>query len=190
MKKINLSVLVSTFILSSGLYSVNATAAATNGNLSFTFSGTIPALPVAGDGWKFTQADGTTLYVPPSAISFSSADTADGLELTSASESFYIKPNTGTFTASSKITAQLIANPSIAGTAIKSSEVTTVTTVVSINGVALSAGSSVDVASPSAAVAHELILSTVVEIPTEARSVDGGSITVTAPIRFSADITG
>ncbi|MCY9804858.1 hypothetical protein OTK51_15625 [Vibrio scophthalmi] len=188
MKKINLSVLASTFILSSGLYSVNATAAPTNGNLSFTFSGTIPALPVAGDGWKFVEADGTTLYVPPSAISFSSADTADGLALTSTSESFYIKPNTGSFTASSKITAQLIANPTIAGTAIKSSAVNTVTTTVTINGLALNAGTSVDVATPSGSAAHELTLSTVVEIPTDARSVEGGSINVTAPIRFSADV--
>ncbi|EGU29146.1 hypothetical protein VII00023_22044 [Vibrio ichthyoenteri ATCC 700023] len=188
MNKKHISALVSTIILGSGLYSIAANAAATNGNLSFTFSGTIPALPVAGEGWKFVQADGTTLYVPPSAISFSSADTADGLALTSTSESFYIKPNTGSFTAASNITAQLIANPTIAGTAIKSSAVNTVTTTVTINGVTLNAGSSVDIASPTGTNAHELTLSTVVEIPTEARSVEGGSINVTAPIRFSADV--
>ncbi|ANS86547.1 hypothetical protein VSVS12_02808 [Vibrio scophthalmi] len=189
MNKKYLSALMSTVLLGAGLTSVAANAAPTNGNLSFTFSGTIPALPVEGGAWKFVQADGTTAYVPPSSIAFSAADTASGVQLTSTSESFYIKPNTGTFTSSSRITAMLTSNPTIAGTAIKASESSTVTTAITINGTAIRVGTVTDIATPTGSAAFLLTLGAVVDIPTAARNAAGGNITVTAPIRFAADIT-
>lgn len=188
MDKKYLPILVSTILIGIGSSSV-VHAAPTNGNLSFTFSGTIPALPVEGGSWKFVQADGTTAYVPPSSIAFSAADTADGVQLTSTSESFYIKPNSGSFTTSSKITGMLTSNPTIAGTAIRASASNTVETTITINGTALRVGAAIDIATPTGSAPQLLTLGTVVDIPTAARNVAGGNITVTAAIRFAADIT-
>lgn len=191
MKIKNIPVLlgVISVLSSAALYSATANATMSHGNLSFTFSGTIPGLPVVGGAWKFVQADGTTAYVPPSSIAFSAADTSDGVQLTSTSESFYIKPNTGSFTGSSKISATLMSNPTIAGTAIKASASSTVETTITINGTVLRVGTATDIATPSGSAAYLLTLGTVVDIPTAARNEAGGNITVTAPIRFAADIT-
>ena len=171
-----------------GLSSVSV-AAPTQGNLNFTFSGNIPALPSDGGNWSFVQADGTTAYVAPSSISLSSRDTADGVQLTSASETFYIKPDSGNFTESSKITATLTAEPTISGTAVKAGSAGTVDVVVTINGTMVPVATTADVATPTGSEATRLSLGTVIDIPTAARTDGGGVLTVSVPIRFAADIT-
>ncbi|HDY8067376.1 TPA: hypothetical protein RQK90_004436 [Vibrio vulnificus] len=168
-------------------FSSVAIAAPTTGNLNFTFSGNIPALPSSGDGWTFVQADGTP-YVAPSSISLSSQDTADGVQLISTSETFYIKPDSGNFTASSKITAMLTSNPAISGTAVKAGKAGDVEMVVTINGVTVPVGTSADVATPVNGDPVSLSLGTVIDIPSDARTAEGGVLTVSVPIRFSADI--
>lgn len=172
-----------------GLSSVSVAAPST-GHLNFTFSGNIPALPSDGGNWSFVKADGSAAYVAPSSINLSSRDTAEGVQLTSASENFYIKPDgAGTFTTSSKITATLTAEPTISGTAVKAGAAGTVDMVVSINAITVPVASAAVVATPTGSRVTRLSLGAVIDIPTAARTTTGGVLTVSVPIRFAADIT-
>ncbi|HDZ3732061.1 TPA: hypothetical protein RSW61_003688 [Vibrio harveyi] len=192
MNKKTIAAALSTTILGLGL-STAASAAVSHGNLTFTFSGNIPALPVAGTGWSFLNADGTA-YTAPSSITLNATDTADGVRLISSSEEFYLKPNAGAgnFTASSKITALLVSQPTISGTAVDPSKLSTVTTTVTLNGVVVPLGSTAaDVITISTANsnAQRVTLGAQVDIPTASRSQSGGDLRLTAAIRMAADIT-
>ncbi|MED7816351.1 hypothetical protein VYI99_08790 [Vibrio cholerae] len=184
-------VIISSLIASSLSMPIMVAAAPSNGNLSFTFSGNIPSLPSDGGSWGFFAADGITPYVAPSSITLSAIDTPDGVRLTSTSESFYIKPKTGSFTANSKITAIMVAAPTIAGTAVQPGKANTVNVSVTLNGIEVSVGTSTDIFDNLSvgADAQRLTLGSVIDVPTEARTASGGDIRVGASIRFAADIT-
>ncbi|EHH0795695.1 hypothetical protein V6448_001748 [Vibrio vulnificus] len=171
-----------------GLSSVSV-AAPTTGSLNFTFSGNIPALPSNGGNWSFVQADGATAYVAPSSINLSSRNTEDGIQLISASETFFIKPDSGSFTGSSTVTATLTAEPTISGTAVKAGKAGMVEMVVTINGTTVPVATTADIATPSGSAATRLSLGAVIDIPTAARTEGGGVLTVSVPIRFAADIS-
>ncbi|WCP80137.1 hypothetical protein PQE20_15235 [Vibrio harveyi] len=188
MNKKTIAAALSTTLL--GL-STAASAAVSHGNLTFTFSGNIPALPVAGTGWGFFNADGTA-YTAPSSVTLNATDTADGVRLISSSEEFYVKPNSGTFAASSHITALLVSQPTVSGTAIDPSKLNTVTTAVTLNGVAVPLGSTpanIITLTTANGDAKRVTLGAQVDVPTAARSQSGGDIRVTAAIRMSADLS-
>ncbi|HAU8293441.1 TPA: hypothetical protein I7152_11125 [Vibrio vulnificus] len=190
MNKKTFNIVLSTAILGFGLSSM-ASAAVSQGNLTFTFSGNIPALPVPGTGWGFFNADGTA-YTAPSSITLNASDTAAGVRLVSSSEEFYVKPNSGTFAASSNITAVLTSQPIISGTAVNASQLSLVTTDVTLNGISVPVGSTpVNIVTLTAASgdAQRMTLGAQVDIPTAARSQTGGDVRVTASIRMSADIS-
>ncbi|TWD40952.1 hypothetical protein FB440_104115 [Vibrio crassostreae] len=182
---------LSTAILAFGLSSA-ATAAVSNGNLSFVFNGNIPALPVGGTGWGFYDASGN-VYTAPASIALTATDTSTGLQLVSTSEDFYVKPNAaGTFATGSKIKALLVSQPTISGTAVMPSQLNTVVTTITLNGQALPVGSTeIDVASIATAsgAAQRMSLGAQIDVPTAARSQGGGQVRVTAAIRMSADLT-
>lgn len=166
--------------------STAASAAVSNGNLSFTFTGVVPATAQPGTTWKFLNASGLD-YQAPAAINFSVANVPNGLQLTSASETFYIKPDGSSAFGTNAIKAQLVAQPTISGTAIKSSAMNTVVTTVTLNGQTVPVGSDLSI-SATGTNAQMLTLGTVVDIPTAARNASGGTVNVVAPIRFAVDI--
>ncbi|MET2851043.1 hypothetical protein ABXV24_04105 [Vibrio owensii] len=168
------------------MVSTAASAAVSNGNLSFTFVGVVPATAQPGTTWKFLTASGLD-YQAPAAINFSLADVATGLQLTSASETFYIKPNGSATFGTNAIKAQLVAEPTISGTAIQASAMNTVVTTVTLNGQTVPVGSDLTIAATGNN-AQMLTLGTVVNIPTAARNTAGGTVNVVAPIRFAVDI--
>lgn len=192
MKKLNkLALGVAIAAASLGLSTVT-TAAETVGNLTFTFSGNIPALSVANAGWSFVDASDSP-YVAPSAIPFSAVDTETGVQLISSSEEFYIQPKGGSFTLNSKIKAVLVAQPVISGTAVNASHLNQVETAVTLNGVDIPVGGEgADVVSFTAQSREKsrLVLGAQVDIPTVARSQSGGVIRLTTALRLSADIKG
>ena len=187
------SVLALSTVLIGSVFSSVASATPSNGNITFTFSGNVPALPIGGTGWSFYNADGTP-YTAPSAISLNSSDSLTGVQLIANSEDFYVKPNdgAGNLTASSNITALLLSRPTISGTAVKAAQLDDVVSDITINGVSLPVGSVPEIVSvvPNAtAEGQRMSLGAQVNIPNSARNADGGDIRIIAAIRMSADIT-
>ncbi|KFA99257.1 hypothetical protein [Vibrio sp. ER1A] len=171
--------------------SISSIAAPTNGSLTFSFSGQIPATATAGTGWAFVQADGTTPYTAPANIPLVSKNTTSGLELTSSLATFYVKPSTGSFTDASNITARLVANPTLLGTAIIASQLNNVTSSIYINGTPLTTTSAkvYTISGSSDSTPKAMGLSASVEVPTAARNPSGGAIQVMAILQVAADIT-
>ncbi|MGD1448226.1 hypothetical protein [Vibrio harveyi] len=193
MKKFNkVAIGMAITVASLGLSTV-VSATPSQGNLTFTFSGNIPALPVAGTGWSFVNADGSA-YVAPSSVTLNATDTPTGIRMVSSSEEFYVKPNAanGTFSATSKITAVLVAQPTLSGTAVDASKLSDVETTITLNGVAVPLGAApTDIITFTGANNRtaRMSLGAQVDIPNEARSQSGGDIRLTAAIRMAADIT-
>ena len=171
--------------------SVSAFAAETQGTLNFNFSGIIPAKNVDPAGWSFVTADGTTPYVAPGSIPMTPVIQADEtVVFTSNSEEFYIAPEEGNVFTATPISAQLLADPSVTGTAILPSEFHNVRSAVTINGKALNSTTVQTFDSPGAdsSTAQRMVLGASIEIDGNARTVDGGNITLQTTIRFSADV--
>lgn len=184
--------IVSAFVASAIAFSAASVAApsVTEGSLNFVFSGTVPAKEVVSSDWSFTNGDGTP-YVAPAAITMSASNGEEGaIVMTSANETLYIKPVSSTFTADSAIKAQLVIDPTLSGTAVVADQFHTVTSNVSINGVAVTAEGLSDVVTAVAAddAAKRLVLGANVQIPSEARVAEGGDLTMQTTIRFEASI--
>lgn len=179
-----------TVVALSGVSAV-AAAAVTEGTLNFNFSGIIPAKNVEPAGWNFVLADGVTAYVAPGSIPMTPVIQADETVIfTSNSEEFYIAPETGNAFSATPIKAQLVADPSVTGTAVLPSEFHTITSEITVNGVALDPTTAQSIVTPAAGSesAERMVLGAKIDIPGTARTVDGGNITLQTTIRFSADV--
>ena len=183
--------LVSNVLTLAILSAFTASSVADVGTLNFNFAGVIPAKTVQAAGWKFVNAAGD-LYIAPGSISMSAETDADeNVVLTSNSEEFYIKPNEGNAFLNTPITAQLVAAPTITGSAILPSKFNLVAPTITINGKEVGAAATTEILTVSideTLGAKRMVLGANVLVPEAARAAEGGNVTLQTTIRFAADI--
>ncbi|AIJ07448.1 MULTISPECIES: hypothetical protein [Edwardsiella] len=169
-----------------------ASADVTNGQLTFTWQGTIPARVLSGD-WKFVDALGNDYVSTPQTLS-TSVDADNNVNLnTSSPVTFNIKSNTGSING---ITAYLASAPVATGfkgsrqldlqetsTAPENNKV-----LITINGQALKVGSSDAVTVTGSGNDRPISLGLYAKATQDAYDA-GSSVSFTTPVVFGVDIT-
>ncbi|MEC4729091.1 hypothetical protein HWQ46_26660 [Shewanella sp. D64] len=161
-----------------------ANAVVTTGQLSFNFSGVIPAAPVVTGTLEFETVTGAP-YVP-TAIVLETVSTDAGFTLRSnTAENFRLTTSATSFSATA-VTAQLLSSV-VAGSGIKAG-VTAPTLGITINGMTLTATAQAIGTPVASSTSHNVAMTAEIQVPTAAVNTAGGNVTANAAVVFAVDI--